>query len=505
MMPASAPAAPVRVEIPPLPSAAPVRMEMPPLAPAAPVRMEMPPLQAAPQARAPAMPAAPPWRLKATRGLRRRSSSPCRSNTPRRSRRRRRPRIGPRRKPRNRPRNPRPAGRAHARGSARAATAAAPMPQAPRPPAAPMARMPDAPMPQGLALPPGTLPADTAAGLQNAISALRGALESRMDGLLWGGRQARPRAGRRGAVPQPVGRGFQHQAGPHAGRAHARGAGRRRRAGLGAQRTGHAPAGAGLGGYVPERRRVCAGRSHRRGQDHHPGEAGRALRRARGRPGRHADDGQFPDRRAGAVADLRPPHGRAHAFGARRRRAASPAGRAGQPQDRADRHHRHQPARSPRGRAGRDAVRRRQDGAPPAGAQRRQPGRHAGRGGARLPQWRGRGRGRLHHHQAGRSSRLGAALDTAIRHRCRSITCRSARRCPSTWSWRARRVDRPRLRHGGARSRALHRARRTWRRCGPRPKTRPSTRRGVALLASAILRPQGGPRRWRRRRIWTTR
>ena len=74
------------------------------------------------------------------------------------------------------------------------------MPQAPRPPAAPMARMPDAPMPQGLALPPGTLPADTAAGLQNAISALRGALESRMDGLLWGGRQG-PRAGRRGAVP----------------------------------------------------------------------------------------------------------------------------------------------------------------------------------------------------------------------------------------------------------------------------------------------------------------
>ena len=38
-------------------------------------------------------------------------------------------------------------------------------------------------------MPPGTLPADTAAGLQNAISALRGALESRMDGLLWGGRQ----------------------------------------------------------------------------------------------------------------------------------------------------------------------------------------------------------------------------------------------------------------------------------------------------------------------------
>ena len=216
---------------------------------------------------------------------------------------------------------------------------------------------------------------------------------------------------------------------------------------------------------------------------------------AREPTGRHADDGQFPDRRAGAVADLRPPpgrahafgarrrraaspagragqpqdradrhhrhqparsprgragrdavrrrqdlrppHGRAHAFGARRRRAASPAGRAGQPQDRADRHHRHQPARSPRGRAGRDAVRRRQDGAPPAGAQRRQPGRHAGRGGARLPQWRGRDVAgciitKLDEARAWarRWTRPSATV-------CRSITCRSARRCPSTWSWRA--------------------------------------------------------------------
>ena len=38
-----------------------------------------------------------------------------------------------------------------------------------------------------------------------------------------------------------------------------------------------------------------------------------------GATGRHADDGQFPDRRAGAVADLRPPHGRA------RIRCATPA------------------------------------------------------------------------------------------------------------------------------------------------------------------------------------
>ena len=67
-------------------------------------------------------------------------------------------------------------------------------PAAPPPPATlhaapPMGRMPDAPVraPQGL--PPANLPADTAAGLQDAISALRGALETRMDGLLWGGRQ----------------------------------------------------------------------------------------------------------------------------------------------------------------------------------------------------------------------------------------------------------------------------------------------------------------------------
>ncbi|MGE8657309.1 MAG: flagellar biosynthesis protein FlhF [Achromobacter sp.] len=58
------------------------------------------------------------------------------------------------------------------------------------PPAAPaMARTPDAPLRNGPAMPPAALPGDAAAGLQDAISALRGALESRMDGLLWGGRQ----------------------------------------------------------------------------------------------------------------------------------------------------------------------------------------------------------------------------------------------------------------------------------------------------------------------------
>jgi flagellar biosynthesis protein FlhF len=192
MMPASAPAAPVRVEIPPLPSAAPVRMEMPPLAPAAPVRMEMPPLQAAPQARAPAMPAAPPV---APQGYARppapqqqpmpqQHAAPQPPATPPAYRAAPQAYAQPAAQPAARP----PVAPMHAAQPA-PQPPAAPMPQAPRPPAAPMARMPDAPMPQGLALPPGTLPADTAAGLQNAISALRGALESRMDGLLWGGRQ----------------------------------------------------------------------------------------------------------------------------------------------------------------------------------------------------------------------------------------------------------------------------------------------------------------------------
>ncbi|WP_231691936.1 flagellar biosynthesis protein FlhF, partial [Achromobacter sp. 2789STDY5608633] len=48
---------------------------------------------------------------------------------------------------------------------------------------------PDAPLRNGPGMPPAALPGDAAAGLQDAISALRGALESRMDGLLWGGRQ----------------------------------------------------------------------------------------------------------------------------------------------------------------------------------------------------------------------------------------------------------------------------------------------------------------------------
>ncbi len=52
-----------------------------------------------------------------------------------------------------------------------------------------MSRMPDAPLRNGPVVPPAVLPGDAAAGLQDAISALRGALESRMDGLLWGGRQ----------------------------------------------------------------------------------------------------------------------------------------------------------------------------------------------------------------------------------------------------------------------------------------------------------------------------
>lgn len=56
-------------------------------------------------------------------------------------------------------------------------------------PAPSMARTPDAPLRQPPAKPAAALPVDTAAGLQDAISALRGAMETRMDGLLWGGRQ----------------------------------------------------------------------------------------------------------------------------------------------------------------------------------------------------------------------------------------------------------------------------------------------------------------------------
>lgn len=70
------------------------------------------------------------------------------------------------------------------------APAPAYVPATPQPVAAPsMARMPDAPLRQPPAMPQMALPGDAAAGLQDAISALRGALESRMDGLLWGGRQ----------------------------------------------------------------------------------------------------------------------------------------------------------------------------------------------------------------------------------------------------------------------------------------------------------------------------
>lgn len=77
--------------------------------------------------------------------------------------------------------------------SAAAAAAAAPapayVPPASQPAVPSMARMPDAPLRQPPAMPQTAMAGDAAAGLQDAISALRGALESRMDGLLWGGRQ----------------------------------------------------------------------------------------------------------------------------------------------------------------------------------------------------------------------------------------------------------------------------------------------------------------------------
>ncbi|MBB1592675.1 flagellar biosynthesis protein FlhF [Achromobacter sp. UMC46] len=82
--------------------------------------------------------------------------------------------------------------------AAPAAQPAAASMSAPAAVAAPsMARMPDAPLRQGPATPAPALPTDAAAGLQDAISALRGALETRMDGLLWGGR---PGSGREPAA-----------------------------------------------------------------------------------------------------------------------------------------------------------------------------------------------------------------------------------------------------------------------------------------------------------------
>jgi flagellar biosynthesis protein FlhF len=87
------------------------------------------------------------------------------------------------------PEAPQPAA-APASAPAPAYVPATPQPATPQPAAPPsMARMPDAPLRQPPATPQTALPGDAAAGLQDAISALRGALESRMDGLLWGGRQ----------------------------------------------------------------------------------------------------------------------------------------------------------------------------------------------------------------------------------------------------------------------------------------------------------------------------
>ncbi|QVQ28750.1 flagellar biosynthesis protein FlhF [Achromobacter deleyi] len=82
-----------------------------------------------------------------------------------------------------------PAPMAYAPDAYAPAAPASPAPAATAPATSSMARMPDAPVRQLPPMPPAVLPADTAAGLQDAISALRGALETRMDGLLWGGRQ----------------------------------------------------------------------------------------------------------------------------------------------------------------------------------------------------------------------------------------------------------------------------------------------------------------------------
>ncbi|KCB24414.1 flagellar biosynthesis protein FlhF [Bordetella hinzii] len=70
-----------------------------------------------------------------------------------------------------------------------AAPQAALPPGAETAPPASMARLPDAPMRGAAAALPPALPAGEAPSVHAAIDALRGALENRMDGLLWGGRK----------------------------------------------------------------------------------------------------------------------------------------------------------------------------------------------------------------------------------------------------------------------------------------------------------------------------
>ncbi len=117
-----------------------------------------------------------------------------------------------------------------------------------------MARTPDAPLRHAPPAPSAALPTDTAAGLQDAISALRGALETPhgRPALGWPSRHG-PRTCRRRVVPQLVGRGLQHEARARAGGPIAAGYVGRRRASLGAQRARHALARRRI------RRRISAG------------------------------------------------------------------------------------------------------------------------------------------------------------------------------------------------------------------------------------------------------
>jgi hypothetical protein len=150
------------------------------------------------------------------------------------------------------------------------------------------------------------------------------------------------------------------------------------------------------------RRRLCPGRPDRRRQDHHHRQAGCALRGApRRRQGGAAHHRRLPDRRARAAAHLRPHPRRAGACGARCVRPAPHAGRTARQAHGADRHRRHEPARS-----GMVASRSR---CCPAAAtcadcccSTHRPRRRARRRGARLfgPERRSRPGGR--HHQQGR-------------------------------------------------------------------------------------------------------
>jgi flagellar biosynthesis protein FlhF len=180
-----------------------------------------------------------------------------------------------------------------------------------------MARMPDAPLRQPPVLPPAAMPADAAAGLQDAISALRGALESRMDGLLWGGRQGPGRepagaalfrslldAGFSTKLVRTLVERLPEGMTPEAALSWARN-----------ELVTHLP-------VLRSEDEFLAGGVYALVGPTGVGKTTTLAKLAARCVARDADHRQFPDRRAGTAADLRTPDGRARPLRARRGRVA---------------------------------------------------------------------------------------------------------------------------------------------------------------------------------------